>query len=199
MIARVEVSDHEIADAVAAVEGEMLELLARLVEAPTTSGNEEPGQEVMERALRELLGLEPFDLASDAQALRAHPSAAPFSWDVSEKPNGAAFREVGVATNHQDDVEWHEHARATRSLEREHTIAAALEEAADPQGFVSAFLEPPLYSGAYRSGMGTLYTAVYKPGSGSVEYRWPGVAWEHSFGHFREGSRTIRLLESTAA
>jgi len=28
MIARVEVSDHEIADAVAAVEGEMLELLA---------------------------------------------------------------------------------------------------------------------------------------------------------------------------
>ena len=52
---------------------------------------------------------------------------------------------------------------------------------------------------AYRSGMGTLYTAVYKPGSGSVEYRWPGVAWEHSFGHFREGRRTIRLLESTAA
>jgi hypothetical protein len=45
MIARVEVSDHEIADAVATVEGEMLELLARLVEAPTTLGNEEPGRE----------------------------------------------------------------------------------------------------------------------------------------------------------
>jgi predicted choloylglycine hydrolase len=112
---------------------------------------------------------------------------------------GAMFREVGVATNHQGDVEWHEHARATRSLEREHAIAAALEAAADPQGLVAAFLEPPLYSGAYGSGLGTLYTAVYKPGSGSAEYRWPGVAWEHSFGHFREGSRTIRLLESTAA
>ena len=32
MIGRVEVSDREIADAVAAVEGEMLELLCRLVE-----------------------------------------------------------------------------------------------------------------------------------------------------------------------
>jgi hypothetical protein len=47
--------------------------------------------------------------------------------------------------------------------------------------------------------MGTLYTAVYKPARGSAEYRWPGVAWEHSFDCFREESRTIRLLESTAA
>jgi predicted choloylglycine hydrolase len=112
---------------------------------------------------------------------------------------GAVFREVGVATNHQGDVEWHEHAHATRSLEREHVIETALEEAADPQGFVSAFLEPPVYSVAYGSGMGTLYTAVYKPGSGSVEYRWPGVAWEHSFERIREGSRAISLLEPTAA
>ena len=112
---------------------------------------------------------------------------------------GAVFREVGVATNHQGDIEWHEHAHATRSLEREHVIETALEEAADPQGFVSAFLEPPVYSVAYGSGMGTLYTAVYKPGSGSVEYRWPGVAWDHSFERIREGSRAIRLLAPTAA
>ena len=112
---------------------------------------------------------------------------------------GAVFREVGVATNHQGDVEWHEHARATRSLERERLIEAALENAVDLQGLVSAFLERPLYSAAYDSGMGTLYTAVYKPVLGSVEYRWPGVAWEHSFERFREGGRTIRLLESSAA
>ena len=112
---------------------------------------------------------------------------------------GAAFREVGVATNHQEDVEWHEHALATRSLERERVIGTALEEASDPQGFAAAFLRPPLFSAAYGSGMGTLYTAVYKPARGSAEYRWPGLAWEHSFDRFREGSRTIRLLESTAA
>ncbi len=44
MIGRVEVSDREIADAVAVVEDEMLEILCRLVEAPTTLGNEEPGR-----------------------------------------------------------------------------------------------------------------------------------------------------------
>ena len=111
----------------------------------------------------------------------------------------AAFREVRVATNHQGDVEWHEHAQATRSLERERVIETALTAAADPQAFVSVFLEPPVYSVAYGSGMGTLYTAVYRPGSGSVEYRWPGVAWEHSFEGIREGSRAIRLLDPAAA
>jgi len=112
---------------------------------------------------------------------------------------GAEFREVAVATNHQGDVEWHEHARATRSLEREQAIAAALEAAVDPHGLVAAFLEPPLYSAAYGSGMGTLYTAAYRPGAGSAEYRWPGVVWEQSLGDFREGTRTIRISESTAA
>jgi acetylornithine deacetylase len=86
----VEVSDHEIADAVAAVESEMLELLAELVEAPTTLGNEEAGQEIVERTYRALLGLEPFDVALDAEALRAHPLASPFSWDVAEKRNVVA-------------------------------------------------------------------------------------------------------------
>jgi len=81
--------------------------------------------------------------------------------------------------------------------ERERTIGEALDHAADLQEFVAAFLEPPLYSTGYGSGMGTLYTAVYKPGSGSAEYRWPGVAWEHSFERF--GAGAIRLLESSAA
>ena len=53
MIERGEVSDREIADAVAAVEDDMLDLLARLVEAPTTVGNEELGQEIIELAYRD--------------------------------------------------------------------------------------------------------------------------------------------------
>ena len=87
MIGRVEVSDSEIADAVAAVEDEMLELLSRRVEAPTTLGNEEPGQELMESAFRDLPGLEPVDVPMDAELLGSHPQAAPFSWDVSGKRN----------------------------------------------------------------------------------------------------------------
>ena len=85
-----EIADREILDAVAAVEGEMLDLLSRLVEAPTTLGNEEPGQVIMEEAFRETCGLEPFDIAMDGAALRAHRSAAPFDWDVAGKRNVVA-------------------------------------------------------------------------------------------------------------
>ena len=112
---------------------------------------------------------------------------------------GAVLREVGVATNHQGDVEWLEHARLTRSLERERRILATLDEASDPRSFAATFLEPPLFSVDYASGLGTLYTAIYRPVSGSAEFRWPGLRWEHSFGRFREGSRTVSLPESTAA
>ena len=83
-------TDREIIDAVAAVEGEMLDLLGRLVEAPTTLGNEEPGQAVVEEAFRELLGLEPIDIPLDAEVLRTHPRAAPFDWDVTGKRNVVA-------------------------------------------------------------------------------------------------------------
>jgi acetylornithine deacetylase len=87
VLERMDVSDREIVDAVAAVGNEMLELLCQLVEVPTTIGNEEPGQQLMEEAYRDLLGLEPADIAMDAQLLRSHPRAAPFSWDVSQKRN----------------------------------------------------------------------------------------------------------------
>jgi acetylornithine deacetylase len=86
----VEIADAEIVDAVAATEGEMVELLTRLVEAPTVLGNEEPGQELMEEAFRGIVGLEPVDIAMDEQLLRGHPRAAPFDWDVRGKRNVVA-------------------------------------------------------------------------------------------------------------
>jgi acetylornithine deacetylase len=90
MTGRVEVSDRELADAVAACEADVLELLARLVEAPTTLGDEEPGQAIMEAAFRDVLGLEPVDVPLDEELLRSHPLAAPFTWDVSGKRNVVA-------------------------------------------------------------------------------------------------------------
>ena len=81
-----EITDAELADAVAAEEGAMEELLRRLVAAPTTLGNEEPGQAVMREAFR-AAGLEPRDIPLDPEALRASPFSSPFSWDVSGKAN----------------------------------------------------------------------------------------------------------------
>jgi predicted choloylglycine hydrolase len=113
--------------------------------------------------------------------------------------HGAVFSDVEIATNHQGAVEWHEHARATRSLERERLLGVALAEAEGPRDLADAFLRAPLHSDGYESGMGTLYTAVYEPARGAAEYRWPSRSWEHSFARFQEGSRTVRLLETTAA
>lgn len=83
------VSDRDLSAAVAAGAEWMEALLFRLVEAQTTLGNEEPGQVIVADALREL-GLDPVDVPMDADALRASPLAAPFSWDVTGKRNVAA-------------------------------------------------------------------------------------------------------------
>ncbi len=84
------------------------------------------------------------------------------------------FRNVPAATNHQGMVEWPEQARATRTIERERCILDLLD---DPQttaaSFEDAFLRSPLFSTAYDSGFGTLYTAAYRPTDGTVDYRWP--------------------------
>jgi acetylornithine deacetylase len=81
--------DARILEAVAAQADWMTEILTRLVQAPTTLGNEESGQILMSEALREL-GLEPVDVPMDADALRNHPQAAPFDWDVEGKRNVVA-------------------------------------------------------------------------------------------------------------
>ena len=107
--------------------------------------------------------------------------------------------EVGravVATNHQRTVEWPEHAEAVRSQERERRMLELLDAGVGEREFLDAFLEPPLYSTDYDDGFGTLYTAVYRPDSAAVEYRWPGSTWRQSCAAFEEGMRAIRLPSS---
>jgi predicted choloylglycine hydrolase len=96
-----------------------------------------------------------------------------------------------AATNHQRAVEWPEHARATRTLERERRLRALLGER--EEAAIAAFLAPPLHTTAYADGFGPLYTAVQRPADGAVEYLWPGAAWRQSFAAFEEGTRTIAL------
>jgi predicted choloylglycine hydrolase len=98
-----------------------------------------------------------------------------------------------VATNHQRTVEWPEHAEAVRSEEREQCILELLAAGTSEQDFVAAFLEPPLHSTGYDDGFGTLYTAIYRPVSAAVEYRWPDTSWVQSCAAFEEGIRAVRL------
>jgi hypothetical protein len=52
--------------------------------------------------------------------------------------------------------------------------AAALEAEEPVEHVAQALLRPPLYNGGLTSGLGTLYTAAYRPAEGRVSYVWPG-------------------------
>ncbi len=98
-----------------------------------------------------------------------------------------------AATNHQGSVEWGEHARATRSVERQESLERLVEQAETPERFVEGFLQPPLRSVDGEQRLGTLYTVAYHVAEGRAEFRWPGTRWDQSFAGFSEGVRTVEL------
>lgn len=110
------------------------------------------------------------------------------------------FRDFPAATNHQGIVEWPEQARATRTIERERCIVSMLDAPeTTAEGFVDAFLRAPLFSTAYASGFGTLYTAEYRAVDGTVEFRWPTYDWRLGFDAFVEGEHTEVLAVGSVA
>jgi predicted choloylglycine hydrolase len=110
------------------------------------------------------------------------------------------FSRSPAATNHQGFVDWPEQARATRTLEREQHVLELLHlPSLTAEGFADAFLRPELFSRAYDRGFGTLYTAVYRPAAGLVEYRWPRFTWPQSFVAFEEGLHEETLVEGVVA
>jgi predicted choloylglycine hydrolase len=105
----------------------------------------------------------------------------------------AIVTRTAVATNHKERIEWHQHARVTATVERERFLLARLTLHEESEArFIGAFLKPPLYSIAFADGFGTLYTAVYRPRSGTFDYRWPGGTWRFSLTAFKEGACRIR-------
>jgi hypothetical protein len=44
-----------------------------------------------------------------------------------------------------------------------------------------------------RRGVGTLYTAVYRPADLAVEYRWRDSSWPHSIGSLTSGQHEAVL------
>ena len=102
-----------------------------------------------------------------------------------------------VTTNHQERIEWQQHARATATLERERFLSQRLKDARDqPDRFVQAFLRPPVYSTAYARGYGTLYTAVYRPAEGAVDFIWPNLVWRQSFADFNESRHVVAFPDA---
>jgi predicted choloylglycine hydrolase len=99
-----------------------------------------------------------------------------------------------LATNHQGPVDWPQYATWTRTVERERRLHELLDEPGIERArLIQAFLRPPLRLTGYREGLGTLYTAVYRPADGVVDYFWPGSRWRQSFEDFRAGAYTVTL------
>ncbi len=104
----------------------------------------------------------------------------------------ATVTDAAVATNHQHEVEWSDHARVTASVEREAILLEnLLRHASSEQKFISAFQRPPLYSLSFDRGFGTLYTAIYRPLAATLDLQWPGISWQHSLNEFSGGVRKI--------
>lgn len=145
---------------------------------------------------REALARLPYNLAHNLTVIDRRGDMLTAYLSPDREP---IFRAFPAATNHQGVVEWPEQARATRTIERERCILALIEHPETTAvSFEDAFLRAPLYSTAYASGFGTLYTAAYRPLEGVVDYRWPAFSWRLGFDGFLEDEHTEVLAEGSA-
>jgi predicted choloylglycine hydrolase len=152
--------------------------------------------ETIEHA-RETLARLPYSLAHNLTVVDREGDVLTAYLSPDREP---IFRSFPAATNHQGIVEWPEQAKATRTIERERWIVERLGDGAETaEGFADAFLRSPLFSTAYASGWGTLYTAVYRPREGAVEYRWPTHTWRLAFGAFEQAEHVEILAEDVAS
>jgi predicted choloylglycine hydrolase len=108
----------------------------------------------------------------------------------------AVISDTAVSTNHQEEIEWDDYARATTTVERRAFIEEKRSRRDETEEqFIEHFLHPPLYSTRYEKAFGTLYTAAYFPESREVEYRWPHRRVKQSFSTFAEGRTVIKLKD----
>ena len=94
-----------------------------------------------------------------------------------------AVSRVRACANHQETPSKLSSAALTRSVERQQSMPEALEERAMTlERLTAGFFELPLYS--RRIDFTTVYTAVYLPAEGRVDYLCPGKRWSQRFDRF---------------
>jgi hypothetical protein len=110
----------------------------------------------------------------------------------------AVVRDERLATNHQEAIEWPEHAELTRTVERRRFLEEKLDTPGETaRSLAGAFLEAPLFRADYARGWGTLYTAIYSVARGEGELRWRGLPeWRFSFERFEEREQRVAYSAS---
>lgn len=104
--------------------------------------------------------------------------------------------DLEVSTNHQGQVDWPEHAKFSRTIERERFLNELLQEPnQNEEAIAEAFLRSPLFNTRYNDGFGTVYTALYRPKDGYMELRWQEKRIRQSFADFKEGNTLITYTD----
>lgn len=103
-----------------------------------------------------------------------------------------ARSQARAITNHQEAPVWPAADAAGCTVQRQAAVAGLLAGEASLDGVAAAFLRPPLYNLDFAGGFVTLYSAVYRPAEGVVDYLWPGHRWRQGFADFRPGRYTHR-------
>jgi predicted choloylglycine hydrolase len=130
-------------------------------------------------AARRVLEHIPVSMAYNLTLVDAHGVAITAFVSPGSAP---LVTDAPVATNHRGSVpEDADHAARFRSVERQQFLCDLLDRGPDTDSLAAAFLRSPLYSTEYARAFGTLYTAVYRPSEGAVEYRWPTSSWRRTF------------------
>lgn len=134
--------------------------------------------------------------------LRRVPVSAAYNVTIADRrssvtafvsPDAAPeFFAAPLATNHRgthpEDLAI---ARTLNSVERYDRLVALSDADTSVEEAAACFLEPPLHNTAYSQGFGTLYTAIYRPDEGIVEYRWPDAQWRL---HFDSGDQSCNVV-----
>ena len=79
-----------------------------------------------------------------------------------------------ATTNHPDTVEWPEHARWVRSVERLKMLQQLGSAEGGRHRRSRQCSSRRLIARQWDAGFATLFTAVYRPVSGRLDYHWPG-------------------------
>jgi len=101
------------------------------------------------------------------------------------------------ATNHQGPVEWAENAGFNKTTERAIFLEKILAKGVNGANLINSFLKPPLHNSTVSEGLGTLYTAVYRPTEGVVRLHWPNNSMFQSFDDFKEEIKVIKFENGT--
>lgn len=137
----------------------------------------------------ELLTTIPSHMAYNVSVLDSSGTRATVLVSPDRAPSVSEMR---VVTNHQHRVEWERHAAATGTVDRLIVLNRHVQSPDETESrFVRRFLEPPVFSNKHRAGMGTLYTAVYRPSALLVSYLWPTHRWDAGIDGVLEGSLVL--------